>query len=191
MFVVGLIHLSFYSIKSKSLASLIKKLPTFFFMASSCFLRSILFSSPTNLTSSRSHSRSVFFPKNLTCSFPFSGSRFESVSVSSIRSGSSRRLADSRRKVSEVRSMATTAPETGKDEKKRVEIFDTEENLAADLAKFTADLSDKFCKERGAFTVVVSGGSLIKSLRWVLTLWDFRFEATRLLDFRFGMWTNY
>ncbi|KAJ4900481.1 hypothetical protein Rs2_14432 [Raphanus sativus] len=49
--------------------------------------------------------------------------------------------------------------------KKRVEIYDTEENLAIDLAKYTADLSDKFCKERGAFTVVVSGGSLIKSLR--------------------------
>uniref|UniRef100_A0A1J3GRS6 6-phosphogluconolactonase n=1 Tax=Noccaea caerulescens TaxID=107243 RepID=A0A1J3GRS6_NOCCA len=134
-------------------------------MASSCFLRSILFSSPTNLPSSRSNSRSVFFPKNLTCSFASSGSRFESFSVSAIGSGSSRRLADSRRKVSEVRSMATTAAETGKDEKKRVETFDTEENLAADLAKFTADLSDKFCKERGAFTVVVSGGSLIKSLR--------------------------
>lgn len=64
--------------------------------------------------------------------------------------------------------MATTASQTGKEEnKKRVEIFDTEENLAIDLAKYTADLSDKFCKERGAFTVVVSGGSLIKSLRYV------------------------
>lgn len=61
--------------------------------------------------------------------------------------------------------MATKTAEIGKEEKKRVEIFDLEENLAIDLAKFTADLSDKFCKERGAFTVVVSGGSLIKSLR--------------------------
>lgn len=58
--------------------------------------------------------------------------------------------------------------DTGKEEKKkRVEIYDLEENLAIDLAKFTADLSDKFCKEKGSFTVVVSGGSLIKSLRCV------------------------
>lgn len=62
-----------------------------------------------------------------------------------------------------MKSMATT--DIGKEEKKRVEIYDLEENLAIDLAKFTANLSDKFCKERGAFTVVVSGGSLIKSLR--------------------------
>lgn len=57
------------------------------------------------------------------------------------------------------------ATEKGKQEKKKVEIFDTEENLAVELAKYTADLSDKYCKEKGAFTVVVSGGSLIKSLR--------------------------
>ncbi|XP_034911578.1 6-phosphogluconolactonase 3, chloroplastic [Populus alba] len=49
--------------------------------------------------------------------------------------------------------------------KKVVEVFDTEEELAVSLAKYTADLSDKFAKERGSFTVVVSGGSLIKSLR--------------------------
>lgn len=44
-------------------------------------------------------------------------------------------------------------------------VFDSEEDLAVSLAKYTADLSEKFVKERGAFTVVVSGGSLIKSLR--------------------------
>ncbi|KAG2239437.1 hypothetical protein Bca4012_079332 [Brassica carinata] len=131
--------------------------------SSSCFLRSILFSSPTNFPS-RSDSLSPFFPKNLTCTSPSTPSPL--LSVSSIGSGSIRRVGDSRRKLSEVRSMATTASQTGKEEnKKRVEIFDTEENLAIDLAKYTADLSDKFCKERGAFTVVVSGGSLIKSLR--------------------------
>ncbi|KAJ0236249.1 hypothetical protein HA466_0255860 [Hirschfeldia incana] len=119
-------------------------------MASSCFLRSSLFSSlPTNLPS-RSDPLSLSFPKNLTCS---------------IASKSIKRLAYSRRNLSEARSMATTASETFKEEKKRVEIFDTEENLAVELAKYTADLSDKYCKERGAFTVVVSGGSLIKSLR--------------------------
>ncbi|KAL1218164.1 6-phosphogluconolactonase 3 [Cardamine amara subsp. amara] len=131
-------------------------------MASSCFLRSILFSSPTNL---RSNPLFAFSPNTLTCSPPSTASRFESLSVSSIGAGSSCRLSSTRRNVSEVRSMATSAAEMGKEEKKRVEIYDLEENLAVDLAKFTANLSDKFCKERGAFTVVVSGGSLIKSLR--------------------------
>ncbi|XP_021775012.1 probable 6-phosphogluconolactonase 4, chloroplastic [Chenopodium quinoa] len=46
-----------------------------------------------------------------------------------------------------------------------VDIFDSEEQVAFELAKFTANLSDHFVSERGAFTVVVSGGSLIKSLR--------------------------
>nr|POE59931.1 putative 6-phosphogluconolactonase 4, chloroplastic [Quercus suber] len=45
------------------------------------------------------------------------------------------------------------------------EVFESEEDLAVSLAKYTAQLSDKFCKERGAFTVVLSGGSLINSLR--------------------------
>ncbi|AED93307.1 unnamed protein product [Arabidopsis thaliana] len=126
--------------------------------SSSCFLRSILFSSPTNLRSN--HHLPTFFPKNyLICSHSTS-SRFESLSVSSIGTGSTKKSSDTRRK---VKSMATT--NIGKEEKKRVEIYDLEENLVIDLAKFTADLSDKFCKERGAFTVVVSGGSLIKSLR--------------------------
>lgn len=49
--------------------------------------------------------------------------------------------------------------------KNRVEVFDSEEELAAALAKYTADLSEKYGKERGCFTVVLSGGSLIKSLR--------------------------
>ncbi|XP_010525567.1 PREDICTED: probable 6-phosphogluconolactonase 5, chloroplastic [Tarenaya hassleriana] len=50
-------------------------------------------------------------------------------------------------------------------EKRRVEVFDGEEDLAVALAKYTADLSAKFCKERGAFTVVLSGGALIDWLR--------------------------
>ncbi|KAK3228365.1 hypothetical protein Dsin_000246 [Dipteronia sinensis] len=62
-------------------------------------------------------------------------------------------------------SMAGTAAAVATEKKKRVEVFDTEEDLAASLAKYTADLSDKFGKERGSFTVVLSGGSLIKSLR--------------------------
>ncbi|CAN0922665.1 6-phosphogluconolactonase 3, chloroplastic [Linum grandiflorum] len=53
-------------------------------------------------------------------------------------------------------------------EKKKMEVFDTEEDLAVSLAKYTADLSDEFCKERGSFTVVLSGGYLIHSLRKLL-----------------------
>ncbi|XP_074319909.1 putative 6-phosphogluconolactonase 4, chloroplastic [Silene latifolia] len=45
------------------------------------------------------------------------------------------------------------------------EIFDSEETVAISLAKYTAELSEKFVNSRGFFTVVVSGGSLIKSLR--------------------------
>ncbi|KAG6579303.1 putative 6-phosphogluconolactonase 4, chloroplastic, partial [Cucurbita argyrosperma subsp. sororia] len=44
-------------------------------------------------------------------------------------------------------------------------VFDSGEDLAVSLAKYTADLSDHFAKNRGAFTVVLSGGSLIKCLR--------------------------
>ena len=50
-------------------------------------------------------------------------------------------------------------------QKKKVEVFDSEEQLAVELAKYTAELSEKFGKERGSFTVVLSGGSLIKALR--------------------------
>lgn len=48
------------------------------------------------------------------------------------------------------------------------EVFESEEDLAVSLAKYTAQLSDKFGKERGAFSVVLSGGSLINSLRKLL-----------------------
>ncbi|KAJ1383078.1 NagB/RpiA transferase-like [Sesbania bispinosa] len=44
-----------------------------------------------------------------------------------------------------------------------VDVFEKEE-LAVSLAKYVADLSNKFTKERGAFTVCLSGGSLIKYL---------------------------
>ncbi|XP_057453924.1 probable 6-phosphogluconolactonase 4, chloroplastic isoform X2 [Lotus japonicus] len=48
-----------------------------------------------------------------------------------------------------------------------VEVFEKEE-LAASLAKYVADLSNKFTAERGAFTVCLSGGSLISYLRKLL-----------------------
>ncbi|PIA48195.1 hypothetical protein AQUCO_01400639v1 [Aquilegia coerulea] len=37
-----------------------------------------------------------------------------------------------------------------------LQIFDTEEYLSVSLANYTAELSEKFTKERGAFTVVLS-----------------------------------
>lgn len=60
--------------------------------------------------------------------------------------------------------MAGTESSTEKG-KRNVLVFDSEEDLSVSLAKYTADLSEKFLKERSAFTVVLSGGSLIKSLR--------------------------
>lgn len=45
-----------------------------------------------------------------------------------------------------------------------VEVFE-KDDLAVALAKYVADLSDKFTKEKGIFTVVLSGGSLIKYMR--------------------------
>ncbi|MED6216914.1 hypothetical protein PIB30_012644 [Stylosanthes scabra] len=48
-----------------------------------------------------------------------------------------------------------------------VEVFEKEE-LAVALAKYVADLSNKFTTERGAFTVCFSGGSLINYLRKLL-----------------------
>ncbi|KAI4307055.1 hypothetical protein L6164_030285 [Bauhinia variegata] len=53
--------------------------------------------------------------------------------------------------------------ETAKSDKNIVGVFEKEE-LPVALAKYVADLSDKFTKERGSFTVVLSGGSLIKCL---------------------------
>ncbi|KAL6581583.1 6-phosphogluconolactonase 3, chloroplastic [Orobanche minor] len=49
--------------------------------------------------------------------------------------------------------------------KGKVKVFDTEEDLSASLAKYTADLANVISQERGSFTVVFSGGSLFKSLR--------------------------
>ncbi|XP_015961953.1 LOW QUALITY PROTEIN: probable 6-phosphogluconolactonase 4, chloroplastic [Arachis duranensis] len=48
-----------------------------------------------------------------------------------------------------------------------VEVFE-EEELAVSLAKYVADISNKFTSERGAVTVCLSGGSLISNLRKLL-----------------------
>ncbi|XP_019054532.1 PREDICTED: probable 6-phosphogluconolactonase 4, chloroplastic isoform X1 [Nelumbo nucifera] len=59
----------------------------------------------------------------------------------------------------------TATTEKGKGD---LQVFESEEDLSVSLAKYTADLSEKFIRERGAFTVVLSGGSLIQSLRKLL-----------------------
>ncbi|XP_047325741.1 probable 6-phosphogluconolactonase 4, chloroplastic [Impatiens glandulifera] len=73
-----------------------------------------------------------------------------------------RRTSTRPRKI-EVRSQSSMAASAKS--KGRVQVFDSEEAQAVYLAKYTADLSEKFVKEKGSFTVVVSGGSLINSLR--------------------------
>lgn len=60
--------------------------------------------------------------------------------------------------------MAETVPATVP-AKRKVEVLGSEEELAAALAKYVADLSDKFVREKGLFTVVLSGGYLIDLLR--------------------------
>ncbi|KAG6410074.1 hypothetical protein SASPL_128122 [Salvia splendens] len=60
--------------------------------------------------------------------------------------------------------MAFATPQKGKTE---VLKFDSESDVAVALAKYTADLSAKFVKEKGSFSVVLSGGSLIDTLRVV------------------------
>lgn len=50
-------------------------------------------------------------------------------------------------------------------EKKEVKIFNTDDDLAEGIAKHTVELSRKLSHQRGAFTVVLSGGYLIDKLR--------------------------
>lgn len=40
-------------------------------------------------------------------------------------------------------------------------VFPSKNELSEAMAEYTANLSDKFCKEKGLFTVVLSGGDLI------------------------------
>lgn len=47
----------------------------------------------------------------------------------------------------------------------KVKAFDSEEELAVSLAEYAADLAKIISQERDSFTVVLSGGSLVKSLR--------------------------
>ncbi|KAL0321601.1 UNVERIFIED_CONTAM: 6-phosphogluconolactonase 3, chloroplastic [Sesamum calycinum] len=43
--------------------------------------------------------------------------------------------------------------------------LDSEEDVAVALAKYTTNLSDRYIKEKGSFSVVLSGGTLIHTLR--------------------------
>lgn len=43
--------------------------------------------------------------------------------------------------------------------------YETEEDVAVGLATYIANLSDKFIKDKDSFTVVLSGGSLISTMR--------------------------
>jgi len=79
------------------------------------------------------------------------------------------------------------APRTAAGEaasRKKLIIFDAEEDLAASLAKRTAELSARFAAERGAFTVVLSGGSLVKALRFLDRPPDRKFLGHRWLSDR-------
>lgn len=59
-----------------------------------------------------------------------------------------------------------TSTATAANGKQDLLVFDSDEELSVSLAKYTAELSEKFVQERGVFTVVISGGSLVKSLRF-------------------------
>ncbi|KAK9071674.1 hypothetical protein SSX86_008103 [Deinandra increscens subsp. villosa] len=73
-----------------------------------------------------------------------------------IAAGNRSTLFRSKTKASTAANMATA---------QNVQVFDSEEALSMSLAKYIADLSEKFAKQKDSFTVVLSGGSLIKSLR--------------------------
>ncbi|XP_077245611.1 putative 6-phosphogluconolactonase 4, chloroplastic [Tasmannia lanceolata] len=49
--------------------------------------------------------------------------------------------------------------------KAKLLVFESKEDVAVSLAKYIADLSGNFVRERGVFTVVLSGGYMIESLR--------------------------
>lgn len=50
-------------------------------------------------------------------------------------------------------------------------VYPTADDVAVGLAAYTAQLSDKYARERGAFTVVLSGGYLIDCLRYWISFY--------------------
>lgn len=59
--------------------------------------------------------------------------------------------------------MATSCEAKKKGE---LRIFESSVELATDLAEYVAQLSEISVKERGCFTIALSGGSLINLLGW-------------------------
>ncbi|CAK9163801.1 unnamed protein product [Ilex paraguariensis] len=55
-------------------------------------------------------------------------------------------------------------------DKKDVRKFDTEESVAVALADHVAGLSEKFIKEKGSITIVLSGGTPINTLGMMLII---------------------
>ncbi|KAK1432448.1 hypothetical protein QVD17_09345 [Tagetes erecta] len=105
----------------------------------------------------------LFTPTH-TSLIPFSSRSSSSWSPYTIRSiHTSISLIAPTKKVNCFKTKASTSPSMAT--KKTIQLFDSEQTLSVSLAKYTADLSDKFAQQKGSFTVVVSGGSLVKSLR--------------------------
>ncbi|OEL31232.1 putative 6-phosphogluconolactonase 4, chloroplastic [Dichanthelium oligosanthes] len=107
---------------------------------------------------------------SLTSANPRRSSPASRVPVSLRRSLPCRLLSSSsssRSPLVPVSAMASSSPTAAGEtsSRKKLIIFDAEEDLAESLAKRTAELSARFAAERGAFTVVLSGGSLVKALR--------------------------
>lgn len=146
--------------------------------SSSCTFAATLGTIPTGVSSARP----------LALSFPLSCQSFvHNHLVSSIESRSVFSVIGVYPKKFECKTKASMAEMVTEKGKGNVKVFESEEDLAVSLAKYTADLSDKFAKERGAFTVALSGGSLIKSLRFYkafLISYCFNF-----VDFKYSLYS--
>ncbi|XP_034710360.1 probable 6-phosphogluconolactonase 4, chloroplastic [Vitis riparia] len=80
-----------------------------------------------------------------------------------------------------ARTRSSMAEVTADNGKGKVKVFDSEEEVAVSLAKYTADISNKITNEKSSFTVVLSGGSLIHSLRKLV-------EAPYIDSIEWGKW---
>lgn len=49
--------------------------------------------------------------------------------------------------------------------KSELRVFESADELATDLAEYISQLSENSVKERGCFTIALSGGSLISLMR--------------------------
>lgn len=103
-------------------------------------------------------------PPALRRSLPTLQSVVSNPLACSLRLKTASRVGVNRKKL-EYRASSAEHVITTEKAKGKVRVLDSEDSLAASLAEYAAHLSDKFAKQRGAFTVVLSGGSLIKSLR--------------------------